>query len=217
VTLAAIVLVSASALFSTGMPALRAETPGAQIQTVWHTVAIDVGPKEVVYEAATLYRNLGKSAVSATVQVPLLAHLGEPAEVPIQANWAGSAVSAKPGWARSGESAGTVARWKAFPVSFKPGEWRSFKTRVALPLQQGGLGERERQVVYGLLEQDRPLEQFKAAIRYPRDLVFQVVSAEPKTWGWKIGPTGAFADLKQTTLPGGGAVVFRFYSGEFDG
>ena len=59
--------------------------------------------------------------------------------------------------------------------------------------------------------------QFKVALRYPRDLVFQVVSAEPKTWGWKVGPTGAFADQGRTSLPGGGAIVFRFYSGEFDG
>lgn len=216
-TLAAIALFGTAPLFSTGMPAIRTETPGADVQTVWHTVTIDIGPKEVVYEAATLYRNLGKTAVTATIQVPLLAHMGEPQDVPIQATWAGTPVGSRAGWARSGESDGTVARWKAFPVSFKAGEWRAFKTRVALPLQQGGLGERERQVVYGLLEQPRPLEQFKVALRYPRDLVFQVVSVEPKTWGWKVGPTGAFADQGRTSLPGGGAIVFRFYSGEFDG
>ncbi|MCW5938064.1 MAG: hypothetical protein KF884_09090 [Fimbriimonadaceae bacterium] len=212
-TALALLALASTELHSSGMPRVEALTPKGQVRSVWHRVRVRLSPTQTHYEGSTLFRNMSDQKVDFRVMVPLITHGGTPPDVPVSAKWDGNVVA--PGVGQTGPVSGeTEVTWRPFTLSLPPRGWRVFESSLALPLQRGGEGKVERQVLYSVPPQSHALDQFQISIVYPKDLVFQMVGTDPKR-GWEIGPTGAWWRAKEWKAT---ATVFsfRFYAGTFE-
>lgn len=199
-----------------GSPTWRGDTgTNPAPRTIFRNTEVQVTPTTATYKVKTLYKNLASTPVKGEILVPVFGRGNDP-------EWSKHKITAKFGTSdvsMSGLRAdpnveADWANWYGFPVAFGAGEWKPFEFTVTRPLNKGGEGGAERFVRFVEQDQTDTFEQYQLSVKYPRRLVFQMVSTSPRS-GWQIGETGAFWSRK-AWRPTKTEFEFRFYPATFE-